>query len=157
MASNNFSYHIDLNEQPEDVLPLAVIPPKELAVVPPKEVVPSRPRVELINQEQAFYAQAFRRPSIAPPPPCLLLGDKPCHQELPKISLPQGTKLLPPVPRETLTKLTTNKFGEVTSAKYTTGAPHLTLNGVRATAGKVKFIPPSEAPKEPTKKRSAPT
>jgi hypothetical protein len=71
---------------------LAVIPPKQLAVVPPHR-----------HYEQAYFAQA-RQPTLPSPPTKLLLKGL-------KVTVPQGTKLLPPVDNEKLIKVTTNKFG----------------------------------------------
>lgn len=66
MASNNLPYRVDLNDEPDYVLSLAIIPPKEVVLVPP-----------CVNLEQAFYAQAIHRSAIATPPTRRLLGDKP--------------------------------------------------------------------------------
>ena len=44
----------------------------------------------------------------------------------------------------------TNKFGEVTCAKYTMATPRVAFNGVRATPGQIKIIPPKETMKRPT-------
>ena len=41
----------------------------------------------------------------------------------------------------------TNKFGEVTCAKYTMATPRVAFNGVRAAPGQIKIIPPKETPK----------
>jgi hypothetical protein len=68
-----------------------------------------------------------------------------------KIAIPKDIKLLPPIPNETLVGVKTNNLGEVTCVKYTTTTPQVSLDGIRAAPGQVRFIPPSEAPK-----RSAP-
>ena len=57
-------YGADLNKKP-DALVLSTIPP---------EVTP-------ICSNQSYYAQAIRRPLIAPPPPPLHLEGKPFQQE----------------------------------------------------------------------------
>jgi hypothetical protein len=44
----------------------------------------------------------------------------------------------------------TNKLGEISCVKYTKATPRVSLDGIRATPGQVKFIPPREAPKRPT-------
>jgi hypothetical protein len=68
-----------------------------------------------------------------------------------KDALPKDIKFQPPRPNETLVSVNTNRLGEVTYAKYTMSAPWVVLDGVRATPGQVRFIPPRE-----TLKRSAP-
>jgi hypothetical protein len=57
-------YGADLSKKP-DALALIVIP---------LEVMP-------IHSNQSYYAQAIRRPLIAPPLPPLRLEGKPLHQE----------------------------------------------------------------------------
>jgi hypothetical protein len=44
----------------------------------------------------------------------------------------------------------TNKLGEISCVKYTKATPRVSLDGIRATPGQVKFIPPRETPKRPT-------
>jgi hypothetical protein len=44
----------------------------------------------------------------------------------------------------------TNKLGEISCVKYTIATPQVSLDGIRATPGQVKFIPPRETPKRPT-------
>ena len=44
----------------------------------------------------------------------------------------------------------TNKFGEVTCAKYTTATPRVAFDGVRVVPGQIKIIPPKETPKMST-------
>jgi hypothetical protein len=43
----------------------------------------------------------------------------------------------------------TRKLGEVTYVKYTTTTPRVSLDGIRAALGQVKFISPREMPKRP--------
>ena len=49
-----------------------------------------------------------------------------------------------------LTRVKTNKFGDVTCAKYKSVTPHTTIDGVRAMPKQIKVAPPKE------KKRKAP-
>jgi hypothetical protein len=42
-----------------------------------------------------------------------------------------------------------DKLGQVICAKYTTGTPRPTIDGVWAHQSKIKFIPPKEMPKRP--------
>jgi hypothetical protein len=60
--------------------------------------------------------------------------------------LPQDVKLLPPKANETLTGVKLDKLGQFICAKYTTGIPHSTIDGVRAHQSKIKFIQPKETP-----------
>jgi hypothetical protein len=112
-----------------DPKPLAIILPKQLAIVPPRR-----------HYEQAYFAQA-RQPVLPSPPTKLLLKG-------PKVTIPQGTKLLPTADNEKLIKVTTNRFRDVTCAKYATF--HVFLDGIRAPPGQVKYVAPRE-----TGKRSA--
>jgi hypothetical protein len=114
-----------------DPKPLAVILPKQLAIVPPRR-----------HYEQAYFAQA-RQPALPSPPTKLLLKG-------PKIAVPQGTKLLPVVDNEKLVKVTTNRFRDVTCAKYATS--RVSLDGIRAPPGQVKYV----APRETSKRSAAP-
>jgi hypothetical protein len=59
--------------------------------------------------------------------------------------------LLPLKPNETLTGVKLDKLGQVICAKYTTGTPRSTIDGIRAHLAKVKFIPLKEVPKRATK------
>jgi hypothetical protein len=112
-----------------DPKPLTVIPLKQLGIVPPHH-----------HYEQAYFAQA-RWPTLPSPPTKLLLKG-------PKVAIPQGTKLLPTVDNEKLVKVTTNRFGDVTCAKYATS--RVSLDGIRAPPSQVKYVAPRE-----TGKRSA--
>ena len=55
--------------------------------------------------------------------------------------------LLPPRANETLTKVKTNKFGDVTCTKYKSVMPRLTIDGVRAAPKQVKVMLPKEKKK----------
>jgi hypothetical protein len=112
-----------------DPKPLAIIPPKQLAIVPP-----------CCHYEQAYFAQAHQ-PALPPPPTKLLLKGL-------KVVVPQGTKLLPAADNEKLIKLTTNRFGDVTCAKYATS--RVSLDGIRAPPGQVKYVAPGETGKRST-------
>ena len=89
---------------------------------------------------------------IAPPPPCLLLKDKP-HQldALPPIKVTKEINLLPLRANKVLTGVKTNKFGDVTCAKYKSATPRTIIDGVRAMLDQIKVVPPKE------KKRKAPS
>jgi hypothetical protein len=119
---------------------LAIIPvldPKPLAVILPKQLVTVLPRH---HYKQAYFAQA-RQPTLPSPPIKLLLKGL-------KVAVPQGTKLLPTADNEKLIKVTTNRFGDVTCAKYATS--RVSLSGICAPPGQVKYVAPRE-----TSKRSA--
>jgi hypothetical protein len=138
-------FGVDLNKLPPREDSLAIIPieePLPLAVIPPKQVAMVSPR---INYEQAYYAQV-RQPTLPPPQDRLLLKDAP---KGPKIAAPKDVKLLPPWSNEKLVDVKTNKLGEVTYVKYTTATPRVSLDGIRAAPGQVKFILPRETPKRP--------
>jgi hypothetical protein len=68
----------------------------------------------------------------------------------PIVRLPQDIKLLPPKANDTLIGVKLDKLGQVIYAKYTTGTPCPTIDGVQAHQSKIKFIPPKETPKRPT-------
>jgi hypothetical protein len=78
---------------------------------------------------------------IAPPPPC--------QPEAPKIKVPKEINLLPPKANKTLTGVKTNKFGDVTSSKYKSVTPRLSIDGVRAAPEQVKVMPPKEKKRAP--------
>ena len=59
--------------------------------------------------------------------------------------------LLHPKGHEVLTGVKTNKFGDVTCAKYKSVTPRITIDGVRAMPNQIKVVPPKE------KKRKAPS
>jgi len=52
--------------------------------------------------------------------------------------------LLPPKGYEVLTGVKTNKFEDVTCAKYKSVTPCTTIDGVRAIPVQIKFVPPKE-------------
>jgi hypothetical protein len=59
--------------------------------------------------------------------------------------------LLPPKGHEVLTKVKTNKFGDVRCVKYKSVTPHTTIDGVRAMPEQIKVVPPKEKErKEPS-------
>jgi len=66
------------------------------------------------------------------------------------IQVQKNIKLLPSRPNEMLTSVKTNKFGKVLCAKYTTTMPRVVFDGVRATLGQIRIIPPKETMKRPT-------
>jgi hypothetical protein len=59
--------------------------------------------------------------------------------------------LLPPKGHEVLTRVKTNKFKDVTCAKYKSATPRTTIDGVRAIPEQIKVVPPKE------RKRKAPS
>ena len=111
-------YGADLNEKP-DTLALIVVPPE----VPP------------ICSNQSYYTKSIHRPLIAPPPPLLCLEGKPLQQE-PKLDAQKLFKVMKeincilPKDHEVLTRLKTNKFGDVTCAKYKSVTPRTTIDGI---------------------------
>jgi hypothetical protein len=138
-------FRVDLNKLPpredslaivpvEEPLPLAVIHLKQVVVVPPRR-----------SYEQAYYAQVHQ-PMLPPPQDRLLLKDA---LKGPKISVPKDVQLLPLRSNEKLVGVKTNKLGEVTCVKYTTATPRVSLDGIQAAPGQVKFIPLRETPKRP--------
>jgi hypothetical protein len=135
-------FRVDLNKLPPREDSLAIIPVEEPlphVVIPPKQVATMLPRR---SYEQAYYAQVCQ-PMLPPSLDRLLLKDA---QKDPKIVVPKDVRLLPPWPNETLVGVKTNKLGEVTYVKYTTATPRVSLDGIRAALGQVKFIPPRETP-----------
>ena len=89
---------------------------------------------------------------IAPPRPHLLLKDKPRQPDaLPPIKVMKEINLLPTRANEVLTRVKTNKFGDVTCAKYKLVTPRTTIDGVWAMPDQIKVVPPKE------KKRKAPS
>ena len=123
-------YGFDPSKKP-DVLALTIIPP---------EVIP-------IRSSQSYFAQAIHCPTLVPPLP--LLEDKPRQQE-PRLDVQKPIKvtkeinLLPPRVNEVLTGVKTNKFGDVTCAKYKSVTPRTTIDGVRAMPDQIKVVPPKE-------------
>jgi hypothetical protein len=92
------------------------------------------------HYEQAYFVEA-RQPALPSPPTKLLLKGL-------KVVVPQGTKLLPTANNEKFIKVTTNRFGDVTCAKYATS--RISLGGIHAPSSQVKYVAPRE-----TGKRSA--
>jgi hypothetical protein len=103
--------------------PLAIVPSKEIIVVPLKEIEP-------VHCQQSYYTRAVPTLNLAPPPSHLAI-EGPSQPELSKFHVPKELNLLPTKPNETLTKLKTNKFGDVTYTKYKS-TQRVTLDGVRA-------------------------
>ena len=109
-------YGVDLNKK-SDTLALSIVPLQEIAPV----------------SSQSYFAQAIHCLEIASSSPCLLLQDKPCHPKAPKlIKVPKEINLFPPRSNEMLMGVKTNKFGDVTYAKYESVMPHVVIDGVRA-------------------------
>ena len=121
--------------------------PDALALtVAPLEVTP-------ICSSQSYFAQAIRRPvMIAPPLPHLLLKDKPRQPDVsPPIKVMKEINLLPSRANEVLTRVKTNKFGDVICAKYKSVTLHTFIDGVHAMPDQIKVVSPKE------KKRKAPS
>jgi len=59
--------------------------------------------------------------------------------------------LLHPKGHEVLTRVKTNKFGDITCAKYKSVTPRTIIDGVRAMPDQIKVVPPNE------KKRKVPS
>ena len=112
-------YGFDPSKKP-DVLALTVVPP---------EVTP-------IHSSQSYFSQEIHCPVLVLPPPCPLLEDKPRQQE-PRLDLQKLIKvtkeinLLLSKGHEVLTKVKTNKFGDITCAKYKSVTPRTIIDGVR--------------------------
>jgi hypothetical protein len=134
-------YGADLSKKP-DMLACTTIP---------LEVTP-------IFSNQSYYAQAIRRLLIAPP--LLCLEGKPLQQE-PKLDAQKLFKVtkeinyLPPKDHEVLTRLKTNKFGDVTCAKYHSVTPRTIIDGVRAMPKQIMVVLPRKrkAPSPPKRPR----
>jgi hypothetical protein len=118
---------------------IPVLEPTPLVVIPPK------PRQW--SYKQSYFTQV-RQPTLPPLSKCLFLKD--ALLKGPIVRLPQDIKLLPPKANETLIGVKLNKLGQVICAKYTTGTPCPTIDGVRAHQSKIKFILPKETLKGPT-------
>ena len=67
------------------------------------------------------------------------------------IKVTKEINLLPPKGHEVLIGVKTNKFGDVTCAKYKSVTPCTTIDGVQAMPEQIKVVPPKE------KKRRAPS
>jgi len=108
----------DLNKKP-DMLALTIVPP---------EFTP-------ICSNQSYYAQVVHHLLIASPPPLLRLEGKLLQQE-PKLDTQKLFKVMKEInylslkDHEVLTGLKTNKFGDVTCAKYKSVTSRTTIDGV---------------------------
>jgi hypothetical protein len=122
-------YGFDLSKKPI-ALALTVIP---------LEVTP-------IRSSQSYFAQAIHRPVLTLLPPCPLLKDKPRQQE-PKLDVQKlfnvmkEINILPLKGHKVLTRVKTNKFGDVTCAKYKSVTPCTTIDGVQAMLDYIKVVP----------------
>jgi hypothetical protein len=115
---------MDLNKPPPVNDSQAIVPVLEPT---PLAVIPHKPRQR--SYKQSYFAQV-RQPMLSPSPKHLFLKDAP--PKGPIVRLPQDVKLLPPKANEMLTGVKLNKLGQVIYAKYTTGTPRPTIDGVRA-------------------------
>ena len=118
----------------KEIVPYGFDPSKKpnmlVLTVVPLEVTP-------IRSNQSYFAQTIHRPVHVLPPPCPLLEAKPRQQE-PRLDIQKLIKVmkeinhLPPKGHEVRTRVKTNKFGDVTCAKYKSVTPRTTIDGVRA-------------------------
>ena len=121
-------YGFDLNKKP-DALALSVVPP---TITP-------------ICSSQSYFTRTIHHLVIAPPPPRPLLEGKP-HQQEPRLATQKLIKvtkeinLLPPKGHEVLTVVNTNKFRDVTCAKYQS-VTRTTIDGVRLCWIRSKLFP----------------
>jgi hypothetical protein len=113
---------MDLDQPPPVDDSQAIVPiiePTPLAVIPPK------PRQQ--SYGQSYFAQICQL-TLPSPPERLFLNDAPSKG--PIVRLPQDVKLLPPKANETLIGVKLDKLGQIIYAKYTTGTPRPTIDGV---------------------------
>ena len=110
--------------------------------------------VTTICSSQSYFVQAIHRlVMIAPPLPNLLLKDKPRQPDVPlPFKVTKEINLLPPRANEVLTGVKTNKFGDVTCAKYKSVTPRTIIDGVRAMPDQIKVV----SSKEKKRKASSP-
>jgi hypothetical protein len=80
----------------------------------------------------AFYARTVPCLTLALPLPCFTVKGKPGEPKVPTFHVPKELNLLLPRPDEMLTRLKTNKFGDVTCMKYKKTTARVTLDGVQA-------------------------
>jgi hypothetical protein len=122
-------YGFDLSKKP-DALALTVVP---------LEVTP-------IRSSQSYFAQAIYRLVLTPLLPRPLLKDK-LRQQEPKLDVRKLFKvtkeinILPSKGHKVLTRVKTNKFRDVTCAKYKLVTPHTTIDGVQAMPDHIKVVP----------------
>jgi len=100
------------------------------------EAMPLRQR----SSAQSYHAQ----PVLTEPPQPLLIKGSSSKKES-TIKVPAGTRILPPRPNERVIGVKTNRWGEISSIRYTTEEERPYFEGIRA--AKVRFIPPKAAPK----------
>jgi hypothetical protein len=94
----------------------------------------------------AFYDRTIPYLTLAPPPPRFTVEGKPGESKVLTFRVPKELNLLPPRPNEMLTRLKTNKFGDVTCMKYKKTTSRVTLDGVRAMPEQIKVVPPKKIP-----------
>ena len=130
----------------KQIVPYGVDEAIPLSIILPRGVAP-------VSSNQSYFAQTIHRSVLAPPPPRLLLKDKSRQPDVPPtIKVPKEINLLPLRVNEMLIRVKTNKFKDVTCAKYKSVKPHLSKDGVHAALEQVKVVPPKEK-----KKRSPPS
>jgi hypothetical protein len=113
---------MDLNQPPPVDDSQAIIPilePTPLAIIPPK------PRQWSYGQSYFSQVCQLSLPSLSER---LFLKD--ALPKCPIVRMPQDVKLLPPKANETLTGVKLDKLCQVICAKYTTGTPRPTIDGV---------------------------
>ena len=80
----------------------------------------------------------------------LLLKDKPHQFDASlMIKVLKEINLLPPRANEMVTRVKTNKFGDVMCAKYKSVTPRLSIDGVRAVPEQVKVVSLKEKKRAP--------
>jgi hypothetical protein len=117
--------------------PLAVVPPKPLATMPLKEIILASSGTQREHPpQQSFYTHEVSTLRLEPPPPRHTVVDRSRQ-----FNVSKEIALLPPKPNETLTGLKTNKFGDVTCAKYKSTTPRPAFEGVRANLDQIRVTP----------------
>jgi hypothetical protein len=108
--------------------PLVILPPKPFATMPSKEIILASSVTQREHPpQQSFYSCKVSMLRLEPPPPRHTVAYRSRQ-----FNVSKEIALLPPKPNETLTRLKTNKFGDVTYAKYKSTTPCTAFEGVRA-------------------------
>jgi hypothetical protein len=139
---------IDVDElhPSNDSMALAIVQPKELTVVPSKELAITSPKeIMPASKPQAFYTRTIPCLTLAPPPPRFTVEGKSGEPKVLTFCVPKELNLLLPRSDEMLTRLKTNKFGDVTCMKYKKTTPRVTLDGVWAMLEQIKVVPPKKS------------
>jgi hypothetical protein len=117
--------------------PLTVVPPKPLATMPSKEIILASSGTQQEHPpQQSFYTHKVSTLRLEPPPPHHTVADRSRQ-----FNVSKEIGLLPPKLNEMLTGLKTNKFGDVTYAKYKSTTPRPAFEGVRANPDQIHVTP----------------